>query len=125
MCKFKTKWISVVIRELVSATGVLALIFLAFSHQPIGGDSEKLFRLADGSIPVFCGSGPLEEEGQDYSKGCEACRISSGIALPNVPCEQNQIIYISAGIAVFNYQLPDTSWNFNRSEFARAPPLYI
>jgi hypothetical protein len=70
--------------EIVKALAVLALVFLAFAHQPVAvqaADDGFSYSVADLS---FCGGSP-DNEGAGHSP-CHACR--AGVAdLPPAPCE--------------------------------------
>lgn len=82
----------VLTREVAMAVGVLALVFLSFAHKPLDqNDINRALLLADGSVPVFCGSAPLQE-GKAASQGsCDACRITAGVALPEGLCLRGQV----------------------------------
>ena len=68
----------------------LALVFVAFAHQPVSAapalDDLSAYTLPDGSLPVLC----LTDTGnkKDHHKtawhgtGCEACRLVSSVILP-------------------------------------------
>jgi hypothetical protein len=69
--------------EIVKALAVLALVFLAFAHQPVAiqaADDGLSYSVADLS---FCGGAP--DDGSGGHSPCHACR--AGIAdLPPAPC---------------------------------------
>lgn len=71
------------LRECALAAGVLALVFLCFTPQPGGAAADEgFYRLADGSVPVFCGGAP---GGKGHAPGpCHACRAQAA-ALPPPP----------------------------------------
>ncbi|MBP1851914.1 hypothetical protein [Rhizobium halophytocola] len=68
----------------------LALLLIAFAHQPltlVAPDNSKIqlsdFVLPDGSLPTLCvtdtsGSGPSHSYGK---LGCDACRLSASVFL--------------------------------------------
>jgi hypothetical protein len=93
----KQNWHLIVWRELLLALGVLALVFLSFGHQPVlAGPGEAQFRFADGSVPVFCGTGPADGQDAGYDH-CDACRIASGVALPAPPEQPEERFALSSG----------------------------
>ena len=86
------------LRELILAMGLLALVFLAFGHQPASaGAADPGFRFADGSVPVFCGDAPGEDAGAHGP--CHACRVSAA-DLPPPPCDAKAAF---TGFAVIAY----------------------
>lgn len=109
-----------VFKEYIAAIGVLALILLSFAHHPIGRD--EVYRYADGSVAIFCGSVPVQGQSSAEGQGCDACRISSGAAIPDTPCAQphqftleTKVVFtISIGLGLFQL----VSGNSN----PRAPP---
>ncbi|UXN65644.1 hypothetical protein N8E89_08640 [Phyllobacterium sp. A18/5-2] len=68
----------------------LALVFVAFAHQPIeagtGGQIDlAAYTLPDGTVPVLClpGSGDKDLHTSSWhGTGCEACRLSGSFILP-------------------------------------------
>ena len=108
----------------------LALVFVAFAHQPVIAASNNQIDLAaytlpDGTVPVLClpGSDGDTEKGKHHAdKDCEACRISASVHLPAPP----QVIAIHLPVAV-NEVLPIRAEAFYRQLFPpnaapRAPP---
>ncbi|AEQ50715.1 hypothetical protein [Pelagibacterium halotolerans] len=85
--------------EIVKALAVLALVFLAFAHQPVSvgaADDGFSYSVADLS---FCGGAPDDDSGGHSP--CHACR--AGIAdLPPAPCEIEPayVGFASAGFAL-------------------------
>lgn len=81
----KTIW-QMLAREFGAAFGVLAIVFLAFAHQPVYANAPQ-GSIVDGTFYVaadFCGGGPGDDgTGRAGDSGCEACRIAAGIALPS------------------------------------------
>lgn len=89
--KVTNRW-GIVARELVMAGFVLSLVFLSFAHKPLDQvEVSRVFLLADGSVPVFCGSAPANEGGSSAHNTCDACRVASGVALSGEACAPTQI----------------------------------
>ncbi|GEM_PF-3615969 len=111
-----------IVRELAAALGVLALVFLSFSHQPIDPAPGQGFRLADGSIPVFCGSAPdSERQGAGYK--CEACRLSFGLNLPEAACSAGAVFQQAERVSTTEYDVIQPMGLINRVGHPRAPPF--
>lgn len=112
-----------IVRELAAALGVLALVFLSFAHQPVGSSTtDGLYLLSDGSVPIFCGSGPAGENGS-LGGGCDACRIAAGIALPDVPCGGTERFALAAQVPGFYSDALVILRHLNRAVRPRAPPF--
>lgn len=111
--------------EMLRAFSVLAIVFLSFAHQPLNAEGgSSLYRLADGSIPVFCGGGPAGEK-SSKSGECEACRIAANVGLPSKP--QAVGVRNPVGLTVCT---PMTVLNNKPHEYAdvfqaRAPPVTV
>lgn len=71
----------------------MAMLLLGFSHHAVSpafasveAQQEDLsaYRLPDGSLPVLClpRSGDQDKEHDGGSSGCEACRLSASVMLP-------------------------------------------
>lgn len=119
----QNNWRKAFARELVMALSVLALVFLSFAHHPISAQSDDVnFRLTDGSVPVFCGSGPFGQSGSSKS-GCDACRITAGIALPDAPCAFGTRIAPDVLVGATVYAEPVLPGRYNLSAPPRAPPF--
>ncbi len=112
-------------REFMAAIGVMALILLSFAHQPIGRDDSQVFRFADGSIPVFCGSAPVQDNSFDQGKGCEACRLSAGAVLPNTPCTGSQTFAVLANSVFTVLDSPTLRRFVSGNANPRAPPIHL
>ncbi len=71
----------------------LALVFVAFAHQPvIAAPSDQIdlaaYTLPDGTVPVLClpGSGDQDPHKSAYhGNSCEACRLSASFILATPP----------------------------------------
>lgn len=111
-----------IILELTAALGVLALVFLSFAHQPIDPYSGQVFRLADGSIPVFCGSAPGTGENNTEYK-CEACRLSFGLNLLDVACADSEIFQQVEQVLTTGYDIAHPLGLIDRTARPRAPPF--
>lgn len=112
-----------IVRELAAAFGVLALVFLSFAHQPVGPRTAgELYLLSDGSVPIFCGSGPAGENGS-LNGGCDACRIAAGIALPDAPCRGTERFALATQMPGFHSDTPVIQRRLNRAIRPRAPPF--
>lgn len=85
MRKFWNEW-----RMAVRMLCALALVFVAFAHQPVAAFPAQTidlsaYTLPDGTVPSLC----LTDSGDgDHHKsawhgtGCEACRLVSSVILP-------------------------------------------
>jgi hypothetical protein len=106
-------------REIAMAFGVIALIFLGFGHQPLRVDTPDQGTYLGAGPVVFCGSGPAGVPAAD-KKGCEACRIAAGIALPEPPCTLGQK---STSLVIFADRAP-SALNQHQilSALPRGPP---
>lgn len=68
--------------------GALALVLVAFGHQPLSAGSRLPDALAyafpDGSVPVICVTLPGDEGGKqvDHGMPCGACLVSGHFVLP-------------------------------------------
>ncbi|WP_430513724.1 hypothetical protein [Pannonibacter phragmitetus] len=69
----------------------MGFLLLGFAHQPPAFalsasqlEEMEAFRLPDGSLPVLCLSRSGKNGGPHYPgpKGCEACRLSASVVLP-------------------------------------------
>lgn len=81
---------------------VLALVCLAFAHRPpaIGGLAGpsavqvdlSQYALPDGTLPVLChpAAGDGHTDHKKVASGCEACRISAALLLPE-PAKAAQV----------------------------------
>lgn len=113
-----------IVRELTVALGILALVFLSFGHQPVGlRAADGLYLLADGSVPVFCGSSPAGENGSRAGGGCDACRIVAGIALPEAPCNGAERFALATRVLGSYADVPVILRGLNRAIRPRAPPF--
>ncbi|WP_417580395.1 hypothetical protein [Pelagibacterium sp.] len=109
-----------IVGEIVKALVVLALVFLAFVHQPVALETPVdglSFSVADLS---FCGGAPDDESGGHSP--CHACR--AGVAdLPPAPCvaEPAYVQFITADlIAIDEIVSDDPAYSPKNS---RAPPV--
>lgn len=114
-----------VFREYMVAIGVLALILLSFAHQPIGRDDNQVFRFADGSIPVFCGSVPAQGQSSAQVEGCDACRISGGATIPDAPYASLQAFALVAKLVFAVSVNPALSRFISGNANPRAPPIHL
>lgn len=121
----QTGWIRLVVREIAAALGVLSLILLAIAHQPVDAGGRDLYRLADGSIPVICGLVSPEDEPNLLLSGCDVCRISGGIFLPDAPCDSGEKVGFFDRVEVFDIDVVILTQNFSQSNSARAPPVSV
>lgn len=124
MTQKMSNWRMLLVRELVVALGVLALVFLSFSHQTINVQaSDKGFVLADGSMPVFCGSPPEDGSGQKAHRSCDACRIAAGIALPQTSTDCAERFVLVARADVVGIEFAAHVDFINQASRSRAPPF--
>ncbi len=79
----------------------LALIMVAFAHQPaavsgIPGDRATdlaAYALPDGSLPVFCIAGSGDGSGDGFVPGfCDFCRIAGTFMVPQRTCLPQPIV---------------------------------
>ncbi len=112
-------------REFMAAIGVMALILLSFAHQPNGRDDNQVFRFVDGSIPIFCGSAPVQDNSFDQGKGCEACRLSGGAVLPDTPCTEPQTFAVVTNLVFTVLGSPALRRFVSGNANPRAPPVYL
>lgn len=75
-------------RVWVRFAGALALILVAFGHQPLSAGSRlpdaSAYAFPDGSVPVICVTLPGSEGGKqvDHGTPCSACLIAGQFVLP-------------------------------------------
>lgn len=120
-CRQTNLWQQVT-RDVVTALGVLALVFLSFGHQPIAWARDSaVFVYANGDLASFCGGAP--EGGRASGKGCDACRLASGIGLPPAPCLPAARFAMAVRSVDLDVQgfVPDGV--LNRVQDPRAPPF--
>ena len=72
-----------IVRDLLKALAVLALVFLSYSHQPANATHLDHDVLTAVVTADFCGD--LTDDGGAHAP-CHACRIGAGADLPP-PCE--------------------------------------
>jgi hypothetical protein len=70
---------------------VLAMLFLGFAHQPVAMAADapldvSAYALPDGSLPILCvsddGGSQKDKDKHLFAQGCDACRISASVLLP-------------------------------------------
>lgn len=110
---------------MLRALSVLAIVFLSFAHQPINANSgSNFYRLADGSIPIFCGGGPAGQKSSESGE-CEACRIGALAELPSKPETigfRNPVgLIVCTPLMVLNIKLNEYADVFQ----SRAPPVFV
>ncbi|MCG6857593.1 MAG: hypothetical protein LJE67_05960 [Salaquimonas sp.] len=75
----------------------IALLAIAFGHQPLRfgapADAERVadlaaYALPDGSLPALClgGGSSTHGKGHVFHAGCDACRLTASVAMPEPPC---------------------------------------
>ena len=79
-------------RLMFGAFYALAMVLVAFAHQPVFEDAERnraaaidlsAYVLPDGSLPVLCFGDAGDGDGRTtLSTNCDACRIASAAGLP-------------------------------------------
>ena len=109
----------------------LALVFVAFAHQPISASPASdidlaAYTLPDGSVPVLCLDNKVDQGSHKsawHGNGCEACRLSASVILPVPPMasglkdEPSSIAYDKARSG------PDRAQPLPPSAPPQAPPL--
>ena len=85
MMRNDVDWRWQVVREVLAALGVLALVLLSYGHQS-NAVAAGGYLLPDGSMASFCSGGPAPVEGSASHAPCEACRIADGATLPGAIC---------------------------------------
>lgn len=85
----------------------LALVFVAFAHQPVSAASAQpdlsAYTLPDGTLPVLCltDSGDTDHHKSAWhGNGCEACRLSASVILPVPPAASDQKIEPLQSLAI-------------------------
>jgi len=125
MTSMNTNLLKIFMREIVAALGALSLILLAIAHQPIDGGGRDIYLLADGSLPVICGLSLDETGDSTLSVGCDACRISTGVALPPAPCTAEKLFWANQPVEFSSPVVLNSVVNFGRARFARGPPVIV
>jgi hypothetical protein len=109
----------------------LALVFVAFAHQPVSASPASAIDLAaytlpDGSVPVLCLDGEVDQGAHKSSwhgNGCEACRLSVSVILP-VPLTASSLkIEPVQSLAVKREAIRIARSLFPPSAPPQAPPL--
>ena len=82
----------------VRFVGALALILVAFGHQPLSAGSRlpdaSAYAFPDGSVPIICVTLPGDQGSRqiDHGMPCGACLVSGHFVLPE-PAELTEIAY--------------------------------
>lgn len=110
---------------------VLAMLFVGFAHQPAAMAVDAPFdvsayALPDGSLPILCVSDNGSQNDKDkhlFAQGCEACRISAAVLLPQ-PADDVGRILRHAGAAMPAPKVAEIPRRiFSPATAPRAPPL--
>ncbi len=121
----KTNWFTTALGEAGAALALFSFFFLTIAHQPYGAGPYEAYRLADGTLPVICGSQSKGENTGEVAPFCDACRISFGVALPDAPCGVARRIFIDTKAPVLaELVLPAGDIIFG-VRFARGPPTVV
>ncbi len=109
----------------------LALVFVAFAHQPLSASPAKdidlaAYTLPDGSVPVLCLDNEVDHDSHKsawHGNGCEACRLSASIILPVPPMAYGQKIEQVQSLAIKREAVRIARSLFPPSAPPHAPPL--
>jgi hypothetical protein len=109
-----------ILREVLFALAALAMLLLAFAHQPVLASPAAL--PVASYVPVntvYCGDGPADSH---HSQGpCHACRVSAA-ALPPPPSDAEPAFFetLAVGYVVFEARFPQE--DAVHRPHARGPP---
>ncbi|MBZ9653931.1 hypothetical protein [Phyllobacterium lublinensis] len=109
----------------------VALVFVAFAHNPVtAGSADQIdlaaYTLPDGTVPVLClpGSGDQEQHKTAWhGTGCEACRLSASFILPVPPVSSGPTVNPAQSLAVQRETIFVTRSLYPPSALPQAPPL--
>jgi hypothetical protein len=109
----------------------LALVFVAFAHQPISASPASdidlaAYTLPDGSVPVLCLDNKVDQGSHKsawHGNGCEACRLSASIILPVPPMASGLKIAPVQSLAIKQEAVRIARSLFPPSAPPQAPPL--
>jgi hypothetical protein len=122
-----TKQLSVVTRLICA----LALMMVAFAHQPLAADPVALqfsaYILPDGTLPTLCvtDNGAQPVKGVVHDHGCDACRVAAAILMPEPPRLGAQAIEFANVTRIVERQYRLTRALYPPSSGPRAPPLSV
>lgn len=127
MASSKSKW-----GRALRILCAVALLCVAFAHKPlvlgnpapagIPTSEIALYTLPDGTVPTLCLPNS-DDDSHDHGSGCDACRLTAGIAMPPPPETAGERIAMPMDVIV-----PTRSEAFYRQIFPpnaapRAPPV--
>jgi hypothetical protein len=109
----------------------LALVFVAFAHQPIEARPANQIDLAaytlpDGTVPVLCLPGSDDKDQHKsawHGTGCEACRLSASFILPVPPFTSGPKVQPAQSLAIRREAVLIARSLFPPSAPPQAPPL--
>jgi hypothetical protein len=108
----------------------LALLFVAFAHQPVSLASAQpdlsAYTLPDGSLPVLCLTDSNDTDHHNsawHGKGCEACRLSASVILPVPPAASGRKIEPLQSLAIRREAALIARLAYPPSAPPQAPPL--
>jgi hypothetical protein len=110
---------------------VFALVMIGFAHRPVAADPVKLqfaaYILPDGTLPTLClNEAPTQpEKGVLYNHGCEACRLSAAILLPEPPSIAAQAAEFATVARTIERQYELELALYPPSSGPRAPPSSV
>jgi hypothetical protein len=107
---------------------VALLLSLGFSHAPYASAVEPTdvaaYTLPDGTVPVICYGADEDGTGKKMvDHGCEACRLSSSIAMPLPSESTGEIVRIELGRLAIVAPEQFHRLIFPPSAAPRAPPV--
>jgi hypothetical protein len=108
----------------------LLLVVLGFSHRPMSASAAEaaelaLYTLPDGTIASLC---LVDQDGKPIKhvdRGCEACRLASGIALPDAPTAHADIVRRETAVAYVFAAERFHRLNFPPNAPPRGPPAIL
>ena len=105
----------------------MLLVFLGFAHRPITASAAPLpdaasYALPDGSVASLCLPGQDGKQDKHVDSGCEACRLVSGIAMPEPSADAVPVVRRATAVLFVFAEESFHRLNFPPSAPPRGPP---
>jgi hypothetical protein len=118
--------VSDIFREILRFACVIALVMVGFAHKPVSAYPAEaqmpVYELPDGTFATICFADHDSKPHASKDFGCDACRLSSTILVPEAPCLNGRTISFSGGARVFERRQRLARTLYHPGSGPRAPP---
>lgn len=108
----------------------MLLVVLGFAHKPVSASPYEtadlaIYALPDGSVASLCLADQDGKQGMHVDRGCEACRLASGITVPVAPGDHAEIVRHETAVSFIVAAERFHRLNFPPNAPPRGPPAVL